>query len=164
MKRFWLAALVIAGLGCAGEGTRLTDHWIHEKLDEDDAYNSGNKYYDSYWFRALETATAKANIDSDAFDPYLAVYDEDGRLVAQDDNSGAGDDANASFRVAFGKFYEVVVTSAREDETGEYDLNVTPQLQYDSVITRGRRSEAAVKRVRHHVIESSGGHRSASSK
>jgi hypothetical protein len=133
--------------GCGGDGSRIEDHKVVEYLSEDDSVTDDGHYVDSYWFKALEDGSATANIDSSAFDPVLEVYDEDGRRILRNDDGGAGDDARASFRIAFGKFYEVVVTSYEEGETGKYELAVSKGLQFDSVITRGRKESAGKGRV-----------------
>ncbi|MGV3616420.1 MAG: hypothetical protein ACO1SV_13910 [Fimbriimonas sp.] len=142
MKRGLLLAVLLA-FGCGGDGTRIEDHKIVERLDDSDEVTGDSRYVDSYWFRALETGSATANIDADEFDPVLTVYDEDGHRIVRDDDSGAGDDARATFRVNFGEFYEVVVSSYNELETGKYELSVSRELQFDSVITRdGKRRPA----------------------
>lgn len=133
--------------GCGGDGTKISDHKIVEYLSEDDSVTDDGHFVDSYWFKGLEDGTATANIDSSAFDPVLEVYDEDGRRILRNDDGGAGDDARASFRIAFGKFYEIVVTSYNEAETGKYELAVSRGLQFDSVITRGRKADAGKGRV-----------------
>ena len=137
MRRFLLLGLLFA-IGCGGVGNDLQARRIKERLDEEDAIKSDGRFVDAYWFRALETGTAIANIDAGEFNPEIEVYDEDGRLIAADDDSGAGDDARTSFRVQFGGFYEIVVTSNSEAETGRYELTVSPELRFDSVITRSR--------------------------
>lgn len=148
-RRLLLAMLLVVGFGagCGGDGTKIEDHKIVEFLTEDDSVTDDNHYLDAYWFRGLEDGNATANIDSSAFDPVLEVYDEDGHRILRNDDGGAGDDARATFRIAFGKFYEVVVTSYNELETGKYELAVSKGLQFDSVITRGRKSNAGKGRV-----------------
>lgn len=148
-RRLLLALLLVVGFGagCGGDGSKIEDHKVVEYLEESDSTTDDNHYLDSYWFRGLENGTATANIDSSAFDPVLEVYDEDGHRILRNDDGGAGDDARASFRIAFGKFYEIVVTSYNELETGRYELAVSKGLQFDSVITRSKKPNAGKGRV-----------------
>jgi hypothetical protein len=135
----WLGLLLL--VGCGGAGNEIEDRHVHESLTDDDVVTDDGRYLDHYWFKALEDGTAISNIDSSAFNPVIEIYDERGHLVSEDDDSGAGDDARTSFRVSFGKFYEIVVTSKNPGETGAYDLTVSSQLIYDSVIDRGHPSK-----------------------
>lgn len=141
--------LLVVGIaaGCGGDGTKIEDHKIVEFLSEDDSTTDDDHFVDSYWFKGLENGTATANIDSSAFDPVLEIYDEDGHRILRNDDGGAGDDARASFRIAFGKLYEIVVTSYEAAETGKYELAVSRGLQFDSVITRNPKKDPGKGRI-----------------
>lgn len=130
----------------------IRTRWVRDLLEEDDYTTSDGKYYDAFWFRGLEDGTAIANIDSSEFDPFLEVYGEDGRLIVRNDDGGAGDDARASFRVGFGKSYRIVVTSAGPGATGRYDLNVSAELAFDSVITRSPLTRQPAAEVRPELL------------
>jgi hypothetical protein len=60
------------------------------------------------------------------FDAYLIVYDDLGKELARDDDSGGDLDAQIMFRAPYTGTYYLVATTFSRGEMGRYRLHVTP--------------------------------------
>ena len=68
--------------------------------------------------------------DQAALDPYLYLNDKEGKQLAEDDDSGGGDnglDAQIDFECKTTGTYQVVASSYQRQGTGEYVLKITPK-------------------------------------
>jgi len=80
-------------------------------------------YYqaDTWWFSGSLDEAVDIILESDEFDVVLEVYDEDGNLIASDDDSYGGTDARLTFNLpADGNYY--IRISSNNEETGNYTV------------------------------------------
>ncbi len=120
----WLISIalwivLVGGAWAAGADTSLT---IPGVLSRADADNSGRIAHAFSW--ELEQGQTVIVRLSAAFDGYLELLTEDGRLVSADDDSGGGMDALLEYTTETSGMYRLVVSSAAQDETGPYTLGL----------------------------------------
>jgi hypothetical protein len=80
-----------------------------------------------YSFALVEGRTYTIDLRSDAFDAYLRLEDSNGKIVAEDDDSGGGKtmhDARIVYKVPKSGTYTVVCTSYNASAKGPYTLTV----------------------------------------
>jgi serine protease Do len=68
----------------------------------------------------------RINLDSDQFDAYVRIEDGNGKLLAFDQDSGGGRNAQLTFRAHRAGVYRIIVT-AFDGRTGEYRLQLRPE-------------------------------------
>ena len=92
---------------------------------------TGCQYYDDtfadvYQFQ-VNDPTKSVNISaiSTKFDAFLILTDSKGNLVATDDNSGGGTDANIGIMLNVGSYYVVVKPADDPTQSGAYHLAIT---------------------------------------
>ena len=90
---------------------------------------------DADWVRvALAAGTYVVSLEGRAAtplaDPYLRVHDRIGRLVVQDDDSGAGLNARLALTVARGGVYFIEAASYADGSAGQYALSLDPMPTY----------------------------------
>lgn len=79
---------------------------------------------DMYRFVATKSGRMTINLhDNSSLDPFVYVYDTNGRQITSNNNSGPGDDARASLDVAKGKTYYVLAKAFNDRTTGSYQLS-----------------------------------------
>ena len=104
---------------------------VQGELATGDSNDSG-RYYDGYTFSATAGITYTIELKSHAFDALLGLGDEDGELIAHDDNSGGGSDAKIVYTANATATLLILVTSKDSSETGAYTLSLhggdNPQL------------------------------------
>ena len=66
-----------------------------------------------------------ANSSSSYMDPYVAVHDSSGKLVAEDDNGGTGKNFKVSFAVTAGNTYYVNADFVSSSLYGSYPFSIT---------------------------------------
>ncbi len=93
----------------------------------DYVFSSDRTYYDIYRFTALSSGIANIRMESSNLDSYLMVIDNQGNGVAQDDDSGGGNNALVSFTVNQGRQYAVVANEANV-ATGSYTITFSNNL------------------------------------
>lgn len=94
-----------------------------------DYYSQRNgRYYDYYRLTNLTPGQrVTVSLNSNRFDTYLYLMNaETGRIVARDDDSGAGTNSRLSFTPTFGDqgSYYVIASSCAPNSTGAYTLSV----------------------------------------
>ena len=92
-------------------------------------------YYesDTWWFDGYTDDTVDIILESDEFDVLLEVFDQDGNLIATDDDSYGGTDARLTFSLAANGNYYIRV-SASDGETGNYTLTLNDEaLEYPTM-------------------------------
>jgi serine protease Do len=70
--------------------------------------------------------TYTIDLRSADFDAYLVLADDDGRILAEDDDSGGGLDARIVFRAPYTGDYEIYTTTYSPGAVGNYTLIVRP--------------------------------------
>jgi len=91
-----------------------------------DLRNSADVLLDVYWFAGLFAETARINLSSQAFDPYLILHSNEGDPpVAFDDNGGGGLNSQVTYRLPASGIYVILATPFEANRTGTYSLALT---------------------------------------
>lgn len=141
MKRIGYSLLALALIGCGGTVADF-DQVGHGTLDGSDYY-ANYRYYDVWTFEADDSGYARFRMRSSEFDPYLAIEDDQGYVLAENDDGGPGWDAELSEYLYSGRTYYVIATSSRADEVGDYDL----LWQNDVYLYQGPNKPSMVKPI-----------------
>ncbi len=110
---------------------------INDQLDDASATLNDGSYYDSHDL-VLEAGESLAiDLISEEFDPFLLLLDPSGNELAQDDDSGDGDDARILLTVPQSGRYQIWVNTYSAGEVGGYVLRwgeTTPEMvaRYDA--------------------------------
>ncbi len=80
--------------------------------------------HDSYEFRGDAGRHLTISLSSPHFDTYLELYDTNGRLIAENDDSNSTLDSQVRITLPSSGIYTVVVRSFSADGNGEYSLVV----------------------------------------
>lgn len=131
-----LPLLALAGCGGGGASPDPPANGpvkVENSLSRTDFFDSDDdRYYDIYVCEPQTSGLATLEMISDDVDSYLYVYRKDSGgdydLIAQDDDSGTGEDALVEFSVERGRTYRIVATSALSEERGDYDLFFSKEL------------------------------------
>ena len=88
-------------------------------------YEHLTPYYesDTWWFDGVAGETVDIILESDEFDVLLQVFDKDGNLIAVDDDSYGGTDAQLNFELPLSSNYYIRV-SANNSGEGNYVLTL----------------------------------------
>ncbi|HYW11269.1 MAG TPA: DUF4344 domain-containing metallopeptidase, partial [Longimicrobium sp.] len=121
------AASAVAQRTEAGTGMQAVSigQTVTGQLTRQDRMLGDSSYADLYVYRGQPGDQVRATLRSTAFDSYLAVGTTDGedtRMVASDDDSGGGRDAQLQFTVAGNGTYAIQVNSFEPRATGAYTL------------------------------------------
>lgn len=81
-----------------------------------------NTPVDYYEFTVNGSRTVFIDLESFDFDAFVILYDEDGRVIAENDDGGFGTDASLEVDLRSGRY--VVAANSYEGEGGEYRLYV----------------------------------------
>jgi subtilisin family serine protease len=98
---------------------------LYGSLNDNDDANPlrARTYKDDYGFTMDRSGQAKFNLDSNQFDTYIQVIDfNTGRLLASNDDFGAGTDSQVTLTLQAGSEIVLRVTSAYRYSTGSYRL------------------------------------------
>lgn len=96
-------------------------------LQQGDLQLQSGEYADAIEREFTAGSTWSIALTSSEFDPYLLILDPTGETILEvDDSPGHGLDVAAELTVASSGLHILVVTSARPDETGDYDLIIAP--------------------------------------
>jgi hypothetical protein len=91
--------------------------------------NSLEAVGDHDWFRIQLTAGQTISVSLNGVtldDPILRIRDLNGNILFQNDDGGTGLDSFLAFRASYTGAYYIDVGSAPENQTGSYQLSVTP--------------------------------------
>lgn len=93
-----------------------------------DLRNSADVLLDVYWFAGLFAESARINLNSQAFDPYLILHSNEGDPpVAFDDNGGGGLNSQLTYRIPESGLYVILATPFEANRTGSYSLALSRQ-------------------------------------
>ncbi len=91
-----------------------------------DLQTSAGTYLDVYWFNGVSGETAQIDMGSMAFDSFLILQRNDGDPpIANDDNSGGGNNSRITFQLPATGIYIVLATPFAPNVTGAYTLSLT---------------------------------------
>jgi hypothetical protein len=94
-----------------------------ESTDCDSQIQPGH-YRDRYTFEGTAGTAVRISMAAFSVDPFLALLDANGNLLASDDDSGVGDDARIVFTLPATGTYTIEATSFQYNWTGEYTLDL----------------------------------------
>ncbi|NEQ44310.1 MAG: S8 family serine peptidase [Leptolyngbya sp. SIOISBB] len=140
------------------DGAAVSSDTIRGSLDFSDYFNPTRlyAYKDDYLLTSPVSGSVQINLDSWQFDAYLQLVDATtGRLLAFDDDSSSGTNAQLSFTAQAGEQYLIRATSYWSFEVGGYSLTAqlgsggqptppTPPSDFDSAYGYGLVNAAAV--------------------
>lgn len=125
--------LIIVGglaLGCGGGGGGNGGGTIHGSITGSDWLLADGSYADRYVFRANSSGTVVVDMDSSELDTYLLALDGGQNVIAFDDDSGPGLNAEMIFEVSSGETFEVRCTTYGSGaHFGSYSLSFTSNLR-----------------------------------
>jgi hypothetical protein len=85
----------------------------------------GNAYYAAqYSFTATAGQQVSIQVTSDAFDSYIYLIGPDGRIMAQDDDSGGGTNSQIQLSIPADGTYIIEVTSFNINSLGSFTLRI----------------------------------------
>jgi serine protease Do len=93
--------------------------------NQDSVLSSDGSLYDEYTFEGKQGQSILIRLESQEFDPYLALFDSQGKLIAENDDASQSD-KNAQIRVtlpATGR-YRLLVNAYDKTGRGQYLLTV----------------------------------------
>lgn len=97
---------------------------VQGTLDQGDCIREDGQFREA-WVLDLDAGhTVRVDLESDDFDAWVSVMDEEGREIASDDDSGAGFDASVVVTLPAGR-YRILASSYGPDAVGRYTLTVT---------------------------------------
>jgi serine protease Do len=92
-------------------------------LDEGDCVREGGQFRDAWALDVEARRTVRVDLESDDFDAWVSVVDEEGREIASDDDSGTGFDASLMVTLPAGR-YRILASSYGPGAVGAYTLTV----------------------------------------
>ncbi|MGB3533096.1 MAG: trypsin-like peptidase domain-containing protein [Microcoleaceae cyanobacterium] len=91
----------------------------------DAALPSDNSLYDEYTFEGIEGQSVTVELESQEFNPYVALFDPKGQLVAEnDDASPSNKNAVITITLPMAGSYRVVVNAYEPTGQGQYRLTI----------------------------------------
>lgn len=123
-----LTGLSIAEASVASSATASTANTLFGSLDYSDEIDWNQAYSyayrDDYLLSGLNNQTVQINLDSSEFDAYLELIDAStGTIIAADDDSGGGSNAQLNFTAQAGGQYFIRATSFYDYQIGSYSLS-----------------------------------------
>ncbi|NEO86800.1 MAG: CHAT domain-containing protein [Spirulina sp. SIO3F2] len=111
--------------GQASDGMAQTAQVIEGEITTEESYflDQDGSYYNIHWFEGKAGEQVVITLESEAFDAYLIVVDEEYNSIAEDDNSGGGTDAQLVVTWPADGTYTILANTARGGETGAYRLS-----------------------------------------
>jgi hypothetical protein len=130
-----LAALLVTAVGHAQERA--------ERLHLSDRLTGADPMHPSrpgHHFKQFDLQMAGGvlyliDLKSSEFDAFLRVEDADGKVLAEDDDSGGSQNARLLFRAPASGTYRIVATSFEPDQTGKFTLSAMPSGRSDVLVT-----------------------------
>ncbi|HSG49406.1 MAG TPA: hypothetical protein VLA43_16420 [Longimicrobiales bacterium] len=115
---------------------------VRGALAETDAFVNG-AFEDRFRFRGAQGEVVRVLLESDEFDAFLELWDEESRFIAQDDDGFEVDDAWIEVELPASRTYEIRVRPSPAGRLsqrvglGEYRLRLGPGLQVEPDPTLG---------------------------
>ena len=95
----------------------------HGRLSAKDGVRTNGSYADRYTVWAEAGTRLSVELESNAIDCYLLLFDGAGAILAEDDDSGEGYDARLTIEIPRSETY-VLLASSYSQEEGPYELRV----------------------------------------
>lgn len=139
-------ALTMLGASVASAQTRIeSGETVSGSLTPSDSRMYNGAHFEVWIFSGSRGERIGITLRSIQFDPYLLVQPFPGGrspILARDDDSGGGNDAQVEFTLPEDGDYVITVTSAERGETGAYRLSVE-SLPGGARVSRAARPPAA---------------------
>lgn len=119
--------LLVEEVGCDAPLPVTLGETVEGTLDELDCVRSGGAFRDAWSLELDAERSLRIDLASDDLDPWLAVLDEDGLELANDDDSGPGFDASLAVTLGPGR-YTLVASSFAPGLVGDYTLSVAEEV------------------------------------
>ncbi|HSL83720.1 MAG TPA: hypothetical protein VLF66_13175 [Thermoanaerobaculia bacterium] len=98
---------------------------VSSNIAADDCRAEGDILFDVWFFGANAGQTITATMSSNAFNPFLLLFDPDVNFVAEDDDSGPGDAARIVFQIdRTSNDWSLAATPLEANVTGPYTLTL----------------------------------------
>ena len=97
---------------------------VSSSLSASDFVRDNGSHYDRWVVTARLGQRLVIIMESDDFDAYLLLEDQDGAVIAQDDDGGSGSNARIDMRVPEAGQYRVIASSYGSAETGTYRIRI----------------------------------------
>lgn len=123
-------ALSLAFLAATARADLSFDEWLHDKSPVNNTIRPGC-YYAEHWVRLEEGAQIRIKLQSKDFDSYLILMDDEGKLIAEDDDSGGGSNAEIRFTPDNEKWYRVIATTAKPGKKGAYTVTIRDDSDHE---------------------------------
>jgi hypothetical protein len=94
-------------------------------LDPNDCQLSDGSAVEFYRFRISSYRTVYASLTSNSIDPYIEILDENGNVIAEEDNGGTGY-SDLTVDLPAGTYY-LAATTYQAGEYGDYSLQTDYQ-------------------------------------
>jgi hypothetical protein len=102
--------------------------WAQEAIDPNEPVTgtlTENQHTAEYQFKGEAGSTVSISLSSRAFDAYVTLQDEDGTEVSSNDDSNGSLDAFLEITLPRDETYTIVVSSAGDSGTGDYELTLS---------------------------------------
>lgn len=93
-------------------------------LEGDDFVFEDGSFFDVYQFAGLAGYQVTVDMGSNDFDTFLGLFDGDGDLLDEDDDSGPGTNSRVQFTLPADGVYVIVANSLFGDQRGPYELTL----------------------------------------
>ncbi|MFB3110692.1 MAG: hypothetical protein ACE10G_01545, partial [Gemmatimonadales bacterium] len=117
--------LTVSEIVCAAPQTIAFGATVNGTLDADDCLRTGGAFQESWELVLANETTTRIDLESAAFDAFLVLKDNQGNVIASDDDGGTGLNSRIERVLAAGT-YEIVASSFGSGQTGAYQLTVGP--------------------------------------
>ena len=98
---------------------------LNGSIANTDLQTSAGTYLDLYWFTGAQGDNTRTNMNSTAFDSFLLLHSNVGDpRLAQDDNSGGGQNAQLTFRLTSNGIHLIIATPLDPNITGNYSVQL----------------------------------------
>ncbi|MEI6501107.1 MAG: hypothetical protein WCP21_08775 [Armatimonadota bacterium] len=121
---------LVSGCGGGGDNGWLPGNGSGTLSSSDQQVQSG-AYYDSVWVRPDQDVTIRIRMNSTQVDPYIVLWDADGTVLATDDDSGSGRNAELVVNLYAGNDYEVGFSTYAAGSFGRYSYSFA-ELSYSA--------------------------------
>ena len=119
-----VGVLILLVSGCGGGSGNGLDTSGTGRLAPSDPEVVSGAHYDSLWLRPDHDCSVRIRMNSSQVDPYIVLWDANGYVLATDDDSGVGRNAELNVYLSGGVDYEVGLSTYAADSFGNYSFAI----------------------------------------
>jgi CHAT domain-containing protein/tetratricopeptide (TPR) repeat protein len=112
---------------------------IEGELSEEDATLEDGSLYDVYPFEGEAGQIIKIELESDEFDTYLILADENGQTIGENDDNNGETNSSLTIELPRSATYQIVANSYDSSGRGQYFLNIVLAKEINAVIAEADR-------------------------